>query len=195
MADPKAQAKVTLEKAVRAINNTLEDVSDARDKFKVRLRLYHGWHRGPAPTKNREALLALENDPNFELARFSRVSFEPQFEYGERLLAALPHRLTNSSHARFPRIHLPDTFRRPIKDGENWREKMVDTALACDILVHARQDPADWRVVLAEDDDLVPALFSAEAWSKERGGRTLLIRNRGESRYLVLDGLVREYRA
>jgi hypothetical protein len=69
---------------------------------------------------------------------------------------------------------------------------MVDTALACDLLTHARFDPADWRVIVAEDDDFVPAAFVAEAWSKEKGGRTLLLRHRSQSRYLDLGGILKE---
>lgn len=193
--DPVVRAQLTLKATARAIINALEDAADEKVRFRVKLRLYHGWHRGPAPTKNRHALLNVENDPDFELPRSPRVHIDPPFEYGERLLSALPHRLTKPSNFRFPPIHLPDTYRRPIEDDDEWREKMVDTSIACDILAHARSDPTEWRVIVAEDDDLVPALFSAEAWSKHRGSRNFIIRKRGESKYLVLDGLVKEYRA
>ena len=69
---------------------------------------------------------------------------------------------------------------------------MVDTALATDLLAWARLSPSEWAVVLAEDDDLVPPLFTAEAWIKPHGGRALLVRRRPAGQYLKLDGLLRE---
>jgi len=189
------QAKLTLQQATRVISKTINDIGDEkRNRYQVTLRLYYGWHQGVSPTKSRIALMKLENDPDFSLARFAtNVLFEPHYQYGETLLNALPHRLIAPAGKGMPRIHLPDTYRRPLGSSQPGREKMVDTALTCDLLVHARSDARDWRIVLAEDDDLVPALFVAEAWSKPQGGRTILIRNRGESRHLHLEGLIREY--
>lgn len=68
---------------------------------------------------------------------------------------------------------------------------MVDTALATDLLVTAYQDPGDWILVAAEDDDLVPPLFSAEAAVKNRGARVLLLRQRRQTKkYLKLDEIL-----
>ncbi|TIQ32013.1 MAG: NYN domain-containing protein [Mesorhizobium sp.] len=132
------------------------------------------------------------NNPDFSFSINSRnIHIEPQVGFSETLLNALPHRLVKQSGRSMPKIHLPDTFRRPLNDNTP-REKMVDTSLACDVLTHARSDSRDWRLVLAEDDDLVPALFVAEAWSKNHGGRTILIRKRKENRCLSLDGLLQE---
>ncbi|RUX20648.1 hypothetical protein EOA27_08020 [Mesorhizobium sp. M2A.F.Ca.ET.037.01.1.1] len=106
------------------------------------------------------------NDPDFVFSVNSKdIHIENQIGYGETLLNSLPHRFVQQSGKSMPKINLPDTFRRPLNDNIP-REKMVDTSLACDILTHARSDSRDWRLVLAEDDDLVPALFVAEAWSK-----------------------------
>ena len=71
---------------------------------------------------------------------------------------------------------------------------MVDTALAADLLAWARLQPTEWAIVMAEDDDLIPPLFTAEAWVTPCGGRTLLVRRRGTSQYLKLDGLLRQPR-
>lgn len=107
-------------------------------------------------------------------------------EYGDRLLDSLPHRLR--LHAPF--VHLPDSLRRNRETGK-WEEKMVDTALATDLLAHARGTPEDWRLVLAEDDDLIPPLFTAEAWGKVRGGKTRLLRHRTtHNPHVNLDGLL-----
>lgn len=68
---------------------------------------------------------------------------------------------------------------------------MVDTALAADLLVWARSFPSEWALVLAEDDDVVPPLFTAEAWVKPHGGRALLVRRRPAGQYLRLNGLLK----
>ena len=46
--------------------------------------------------------------------------------------------------------------------------------------------------MLAEDDDLIPPLYTAEAWVKQRGGRALLVRRRGTNQYVKLQGLLRQ---
>ena len=72
-------------------------------------------------------------------------------------------------------------------------EKMVDTALATDLLDWARSDPAEWALVLADDDDFVPPVFSAEAWIRPHGGRVILVRSQRMSKtHLKLDGLLME---
>lgn len=71
---------------------------------------------------------------------------------------------------------------------------MVDTAIAADLLAWARRSPSEWALVLAEDDDVVPPLFTVEAWIKPHGGRALLLRRRPASQYLKLDGLLRRLR-
>ncbi len=67
---------------------------------------------------------------------------------------------------------------------------MVDTAMAADTVVCAYQDPEDWIIMVGEDDDLVPPLFTAEAIISSRGAKALLIsqRTRGNN-FLLLDGL------
>ena len=69
---------------------------------------------------------------------------------------------------------------------------MVDTALATDLLAWARAQFQEWALVLAEDDDLIPPLYTAEAWVKQRGGRALLVRRRGPNQYVKLDGILRQ---
>ena len=192
---PKKRAITTLENISKVIFKTLGVYSNNTSlRFRVDIRLYHGWHRGLNPTVNRIALMEIGNSPDFSFSRNTRdIHINPQLGFGETLLNALPHRLVQQSRKLAPKINLPDTLRQPVRPGEPPREKMVDTSLACDILTHARTDAKDWRIILAEDDDLVPALFVAEAWSKSHGGRTILIRRRKENRYLSLDGLLQEF--
>ena len=73
---------------------------------------------------------------------------------------------------------------------------MVDTALAADLLDRARNDPDEWTLVLSEDDDVVPPVFTAEAWMRPYGGCVFIVRTRRSSRaFLKLDGVVEEVRA
>ena len=67
---------------------------------------------------------------------------------------------------------------------------MVDTALAADLLHWARSEPEEWAMVLAEDDDLVPPVFTAESWVEPHGGRILIVRKRPSDAYLNLDCLL-----
>ena len=38
----------------------------------------------------------------------------------------------------------------------------------------------------------IPPLYTAEAWVKQHGGRTLLVRRRGANQYIKLDGMLRQ---
>ena len=69
---------------------------------------------------------------------------------------------------------------------------MVDTALAADLLEWAREGQNGWAIVLSEDDDLVPPVFAAEAWTKPHGGRAFIARSRRGDAFLKLDGLLLE---
>ena len=99
-------------------------------------------------------------------------------------------RCPSGKHRR-PPIHLPNTLRDQAKNQPP-AEKMVDTALAADLLAWARQSPSEWALVLAEDDDVAPPIFTAEAWIKPHGGRVLLLRKRPASQYLRLNDLMRK---
>ena len=73
---------------------------------------------------------------------------------------------------------------------------MVDTALAADLLERARSDPHEWTLVLSEDDDVVPPVFTAEAWIRPYGGCVLIVRTRRSRRaFLKLGGIVEEVNA
>ena len=56
-----------------------------------------------------------------------------------------------------------------------------------------RSDPHEWTLVLSEDDDVVPPVFTAETWMKPYGGCVLIVRTRRSSRpFLKLGGIVKE---
>ena len=151
----------------------------------VDVKVYHGWHRGLTPTANFLALREAVRD-RLVPTRRGVASFNWQQPFGNVLTNCSPHRL----HPKL-QIHLPNTMRQDISHGGD-REKMVDTALTCDVLVDARSSPDNLRLILAEDDDLVPAAFTADAWGKPRGGKTIIIRKREASEFLNMTGVYRK---
>ena len=182
--DPHEMAKRTLTWISRIIGRVLIRQAPAF-RFNVVFRLYHGWYKGWEPTENYRAITGLEFD--FPASgRTTKVAFSSKVQYGHALLAALPERRHVS-----PRIHLPNTWRQ--QSGDSPRvEKMVDTALAADLLEWAREGRSGWAIVLSEDDDVVPPILTAEAWMKLRGRCVFLARARGGDQYLKLDGLLVE---
>jgi hypothetical protein len=157
---------------------------DANKNFQVLLRFYHGWRKGYEPTKNLKAIRKVIAETDFSTASEKpSVAYLGDVAYGDTLLAALSKRM-HRSHG----IHLPNTLRdRGIKGYE---EKMVDTALAADLIVCAYQDPNEWILLVTEDDDLIPPLFTAESIINPSQARALLLskRRRGNN-FLLLDGL------
>ena len=179
------RAQRTLARTVRSVGRALSAV---KSRFRVSFRLYHGWHKGWQPTDGFKAVSQAVGATDFTALSRDRVDFSPTVQYGHTLLEALPER---QHRDRRPPIHLPNTLRDQEK-GQPPAEKMVDTALAADLLAWARRSPSEWALVLAEDDDVAPPLFTAKAWIKPHGGRVLLLRKRPAGQYLRLDGLLRQ---
>jgi hypothetical protein len=176
--------------AINAVGKTITRYLCALDKvsrYRVRVRLYHGWTAGIMQTVNRRAV---EQIPEYlspdDIFPSVRVLSQSDIEFGDRLIDGLAER-------QLPRsgIHLPNTLRR--QGGQQGpTEKMVDTALAADLLSWARSEPTSIAIVVSPDDDMVPPVFVAEAWMKPFGGVVRLARSpaRGDSRFLLLDGLL-----
>ena len=174
----------TLDHLGRAIGRTLTSI-DAVARFDVSLRLYHGWHKGFQPTDNRRALADVGAGADFSaLSTRANVQIRPDFSYGDRLMSALDRRL----HTRLS-IHLPNTLRRRGKT-DDLEEKMVDTAIAADVVDIAHREPDRWILVVGDDDDLVPPIFTAEAVRAEHKRRVLILRQRAEGQFLKLDGIL-----
>ena len=154
-------ARIVLKFVCRRISKCLVKF-DPNGRFEVHLRAYHGWHQGYEPTPRRKAAIVAQvgdpNDPNDNgLLGYSprREVIFRSFAFGDKLLYALDSRL----HARLD-CHLPGTLRRV---GNKLEEKMVDTALASDLVYLALSEQDSWLIVVGEDSDLVPALYVAEA--------------------------------
>lgn len=122
---------------------------DRKASFRVYWRVYHGWHQGKTKTADRRIFEA------FVAQRGSRtigsVSFSADFAYSGDLACG---------SSRGP---IYDTLRTDPSTGK-LGQKMVDTLLACDLLHAVRCKDYAWHVVVANDDDAVPALLTAEAW-------------------------------
>jgi uncharacterized LabA/DUF88 family protein len=176
--------------ALRAVGKEITKLLcqiDSKCVFRVRVRLYHGWTSGITQTENRRAIQFLpEFDAPDEIFPSTRVIALSDIEFGDRLIDACVERESGGL-----RIHLPNTRRRR-HGSQKYEEKMVDTALAVDVLSWARAEPNSLAFVVSSDDDLIPPVFVAEAWMKPYGGIVRLVRSRsrGESRYLTLEGLI-----
>lgn len=117
--------------------------------YNVTWRIYHGWHKGKEKTPDRvefESYVA-----NATSWRINKTSFSTIYDYGNILLC-------NSN-----RMPIFNTLRPREKDGIP-EQKMVDTAIACDMMHAIRFHFFDIGVIIADDDDMVPIIFSAEAW-------------------------------
>jgi hypothetical protein len=183
-ASPLQTAKLTFDRTTKRIANCLSTFSPQQN-FQVSLRLYHGWHKGFEPSINRKAIKQAIAETDFSvLSHKPRVIFAENVGFGDCLLTALPTRLHDHLS-----IHLPDTLRD--RGAHGVEEKMVDTALAADLIVSAYQYPEEWLLVAAEDDDLIPPIFAAEAILKHKGSRILLMCDRKRTKkYLKLEGIL-----
>ena len=186
--EPVDKARQTLWRTARAVHGMLSREEPTR-RFDVVLRLYHGWHRGWEKTENLRAIMQTIAAPGFP-ADYSKsnVRLRENVQYGHTLLSALSERRHDGRT-----IHLANTVRRRNRTSPP-EEKMVDTALAVDLLHWARESPTEWALVLSEDDDIVPPVFTAEAWIKAHGGRAFIVRRRQCDQYVKLDGLLKEWK-
>lgn len=175
--DPIATARVVLKRTSQRIARCLQNVNpDTR--FKVQLRLYHGWHKGYAPTPNKLAITTVLASQDYsDLSPTKNVIFEENVGYGDCLLFALPKRI----HERLG-IHLPNTLRMIER---RLGEKMVDTAMAADVVATAAKEPNDWILVVAEDDDLIPPIFTAEALLSGHPSKILMLHSRDRSKNII----------
>ena len=184
--DSTTLSRLVLKFVCRRVSECLAK-SEPNSRFEVHLRAYHGWYNGYQATPRRRAALdAQVGDPN-DPSDSGLVGYSPRrevifrsFAFGDKLLFALDRRL----HVRL-NCHLPGTLRR---DGERYEEKMVDTALASDLVYLALSETDSWLVVVGEDRDLVPALYVAEAAANGTGRRVFFLA-RGNVGVVDVEGL------
>ena len=129
---PLDRARRTLKQSAKMISRVLANEAP-QGRFSVSFRLYHGWYKGWEQTDNLRAVRTTVSETHFpDLSHRPNVIFLPQVQYSHTLREALPERCHVS-----PPIHLPNTLRQQNKDATAV-EKMVDTALATDLLDWAR---------------------------------------------------------
>lgn len=170
----------------QAFNSVTRKIATCLDRsfptlrFRAALRIYHGWHKGYEPTANKKAITQIIAGTDFAtLSHKPNVVFMEEVGYGDNLIGASAERL----HKKLL-IHLPNTV-RDRQVGKGLEEKMVDTALASDVIVMAYNEPADWIMVVSEDDDFVPPLFVADTILNRSSSRALLLSTRRRSRNLI----------
>lgn len=176
-------------KALEYVAKIIADSLSSRDserRFLVTMRIYHGWLKGFEPTIRRRALRSAEKDLDYlSLGERRNVKFRPTLELGDRLMSASATRLHS-----YLNCHLPNTLRNSVFDGLREEEKMVDTAIASDVVDVAHREKATWIVLVSDDDDMVPPVFVAEsARLPSVDGQVVLARRRGGGPFLKLEGL------
>lgn len=161
--DPRREDSLKgIERAFDSLQNAISRTLHRRDRrasFRVYWRIYHGWHRGK--TKTRDRLLFEKYAQSTSARTIENVSFSTNFAFSGDLAC---------DSKRSPVL---DTLRVDRQTGLE-SQKMVDTLLACDLLHSARSKEYALHIVVANDDDAVPALFTAEAWQAQ----VLLIHSR-----------------
>jgi uncharacterized LabA/DUF88 family protein len=130
---------------------------DSTVKYRTYLRVYHGWHSEDRPTADRQRFEKIIRNDSFGRT-IGRVSFTPEIQFGNELACG--------------------SERNPLFDTSRAQgQKMVDTAIVCDLLYILRTQTADVGIIVSDDDDYLPAIFTAEAWGLE----SVMLRTVGHS--------------
>jgi hypothetical protein len=144
---------------------------DTKNYYRVNWRMYHGWHQGKTKTDDRRLLDSFSL--NVRSHNIRSVSFSSDFGYSDTPCC--------------PTIRAPifDTLRRDA-DTKLYRQKMVDTILVCDLLHLIRCKDSHLYILIASDDDFLPALFVAETWK----ANVVMLHNRDSMNpHLVVKGI------
>lgn len=148
--------------SIEFLQNSIAEVLSNKfsdDRCRVTLRFYHGWYTGKSKTSDRTAfeleVASCQQNSLFLNKTIKRTSFVPEITYCDFLLSDIDKE-----------YRLYDTLRRR-EDGRE-EQKMIDTAISCDVLEFIRPSP-DGRLALivGADDDLLPALFTATTWKRK----------------------------
>lgn len=154
--NPRKELPEALLKIQQQVANLLSS-HDATQKYRVTMRIYHGWHRERAPMPIYRDFEQYSH--NSDLARrFSKVSFVGGFQFG----------------------NIPVIFENELSLYSTYRpqgQKMIDTGIVCDMLELLRTDAAKVAIILSDDDDFVPAVLMATAWKKQ----SFLLRKSGSN--------------
>ena len=154
--------KIALKKSIDKIEKLLRS-HDKSAYWHLQLRFYHGWLKGYESTANYKVMKKIFTDPESPVdTKTSFVIINFDVGYGHRLISP-----AGRIHPA-AKCHLPNTLR--VRNDGKVEEKMVDTALAVDLLVFARQTPSDFAIIVGDDDDVIPPLLVADEWMRSEGG-------------------------
>ena len=163
-ADPEGAAEAAFKQTARRIARCLDSVV-AHRRFRV------------------AAKLVLVKTDFAALSQRSNVVFSPLVEFGDYLL----HAATSRLHPKL-NCHLPNTVRS--RHGSEIEEKMVDTALAADVVACAHRDSKNWIVVVTEDDDLIPPVYAAELALSGTHARVIILQKKIRASMLSLENIL-----
>jgi hypothetical protein len=167
-----------IENAIEALQEEVANALRPRTEIcRVSWRVYHGWHQGTTSTDDRRLFEKFVN--GYSSHRVGKLSFGRDFQFGDDMLCGSrrsPLRYTLRRRAQTP--------------GGKPEQKMVDTALIADLLHAARSGTYDECVVIGDDDDLLPGLFTAEQW----GARVRLLRLQNTTDLPLLKGRDKGFR-
>jgi hypothetical protein len=164
------EISIAMDRLCYVIARYLEGI-DKKGSFHVRWRIYHGWHRGKTKSPDRDQFETYIQQSRSR--RIGGVAFGSDFAFGNELACISKRRV------------LYDTLRTNER-GEDC-QKMVDTAIACDLLHVVRWKEADVHIVIGDDDDLLPAIFTADAWKAKV---VMLTHREACNKHLKTEGLV-----
>lgn len=169
-----------LEHVIRLIRDSLSHfLTDHR--FDIRLRLYCGWHKGFEQTPRRKELAKISTDDLFCLNVHPSIVVR-SLSFGDTALGALEGRICDGTGS-----HFPATCRD--RGHNQLEEKMVDTALVSDLVYcAAKDDDGAWMVVVGDDIDLAPGVYSAEGLISGSNRKIAYLR-RSREKFLVLENL------
>lgn len=148
-ANPRRYVPIVILRIQQQVAQVLTKI-DAAARYRATMRIYHGWHRERESTTVRRDFEMFANDTDFA-RRISRVSFASGFQFGNNLACG----------GEFGTLF--DTYRG---NGQRLGQKMIDTAIACDLLHLLQFSEADYGIIVSDDDDFVPVVITAKMWKK-----------------------------
>lgn len=144
---------------------------DSKNNYRIYWRIYHGWHQGK--TKSQDRVLFESFRLSATAKTVQNISFSSDFH------------LSGVLSCGSTRAPIVDTLRLDPSTKQP-KQKMVDTMLVCDLLHLARTRENTLLMVIANDDDFVPALHTVEAWNV----RVIMFHDRPHTNSLLsLNGL------
>lgn len=152
------QRLIDLENAVIELDNLVgKKLQTWQPGVKIRVvqRFYNGWHKGKEPSLDRILFERLAFSLKAQSRRRGSIYFQNSVEWGNELLCG--ERLFGTLRSRSE----TDSIGKPCYMDDLHVQKMVDTAIATDILTAVRSKIADYHLVVGDDDDLWPPILGA----------------------------------